>query len=71
LFLTHEQLIIVTHKKSKPAQARALKAMAIEHIIRPDGSPLVLCEHVEHVLGAPDTEKEKKNYEPNWKAITG
>ncbi|MBX6381461.1 MAG: DUF4224 domain-containing protein [Microbispora sp.] len=48
---TPDELIEITGKRQGAAQIRALRAMGIEHRMRPDGTPFVLRAHVEHLLG--------------------
>jgi hypothetical protein len=52
MILSHDELIELTGKRTKPAQTQALKFMRIEYRMRPDGSPVVLRSHVEKLLGA-------------------
>ena len=68
LFLTPEELQELTGRKRASAQIRALRAIGVEHKIRPDGHPVVLRAHVEALLGAtPGVSSEQ--YEPNWSMI--
>lgn len=66
--LTDEELVGITHKKRPSAQVRALRAMGIQHIVRPDGTVLVLASHVEHLLN-PGGRATVAPREPNWAAL--
>jgi hypothetical protein len=67
MFLTAAELADLTKRKLPRAQVRALRTMGIEHIIRPDGSPVVLRAHVEAMLGAP--ERPVVAAEPDWSSL--
>lgn len=67
LMLTPEELVELTHKQKSSAQIRALRAMGIDHKVRPDGSVAVLRSHVDKEMGAPK-EKRQAQWEPNWGA---
>lgn len=54
MFLTAAELLELTRKKRSDAQAAVLKALGIEHKVRPDGTVAVLKRHVEHLFGAPN-----------------
>jgi integrase len=41
-FLSYEEIQALTHRKVHSAQVRVLKAMGIEHRVRPDGSVAIL-----------------------------
>lgn len=68
MFLTEDELRQLTGKKQWPAQARALRAMGIQHKTRPDGHVLVLRSHVEALLGGAHEAKVAVP-EPDWSAI--
>ena len=51
MFLTFAELIELTGRRRRDAQAKALRYMGIAHKIRPDGSVAVLRAHVDQVLG--------------------
>lgn len=42
LSLTDDELVDLTRKRRPTAQVRALRALGIDHKVRPDGSVLVL-----------------------------
>lgn len=69
LFLDSEELAELTNKSRNSAQARVLKAMGIDHKIRPDGSVAVLRAHVEKLFGLVQQVRTKKVQEPNWNAL--
>lgn len=50
MFLTHEELIELTGRKVRNAQAKALNTMGVTHRRRPDGSVVVLKSHVDKLL---------------------
>jgi hypothetical protein len=71
-FLDHEEINGLTNKTRRPAQTRALRAMGIEHKVRPDGSIAILRGHIDKVFdGNPheSTSKRAKVASPNWVAI--
>ncbi|WP_082926362.1 DUF4224 domain-containing protein [Cupriavidus sp. D384] len=67
LTLSPDELKELTHKCRSSAQVRALRAMGIEHKVRPDGSVAVLRAHVDKEMGAPK-QKAVASWEPNWSA---
>jgi len=70
MFLTDTELTDLTGAKRRDARARALRAMGVEHRIRPDGSVIVLRSHVESLLGgAPPAIVSTSEPAPNWKAL--
>lgn len=71
-FLDHEEIHGLTNKKRRDAQAQALRAMSIDHRIRPDGSIAILRAHITKVFdgdSAEPTRKRPKEVGPNWAAI--
>lgn len=68
LTLSPDELKELTHKARSSAQVRALRAMGIEHKVRPDGSVAVLRSHVDAQMGAPKDGKTAREWEPNWSA---
>lgn len=70
-FLAREEINALTDKVRRPAQTKVLRAMGIEHKVRPDGSVAVLRAHINKVFdGNPDsTRKTAKVEGPNWGAI--
>ena len=70
MFLTISELRELTGKIQRNAQACALRAMGIEHKLRPDGSVAVLRSYIEQTLGLSESKpRNKKPIEPNWSAI--
>lgn len=70
LFLDRNELQALTQRSIRPAQVKVLKAMGIEHRVRPDGSVAVLRDHITKVFdGHPETKKQTKEAVPNWDAI--
>lgn len=64
MFLTDQEIADLTHRQRKPAQARVLTFMGIEHKPRPDGSLAVLRSHVERILGEGAILKIRRKTEP-------
>jgi hypothetical protein len=70
-FLQPDEIIDLTKRKVRPAQVRVLKAMGIEHRVRPDGSVAILRNHITKVFdGAPEVaSKHTPTVTPNWDAL--
>ena len=66
MFLTPDELVELTHRQRPAAQIRALRAMGVEHRVRPDGKPVVLRAHIEALLGA--AKPRRPRVEPDWSA---
>lgn len=64
MFLTPDEIAALTGKVRPSAQVRALRAMGIEHRIRPDGSPAVLRAALDPAQRAP------REALPDWSALT-
>lgn len=45
-FLSFKEIQALTQRKVRTAQVRVLKAMGIEHRVRPDGSVAILRSHI-------------------------
>jgi hypothetical protein len=71
MFLSQEQIVVLTGKQQPSAQRRALNAMGLTYKIRPDGSLVVLECHVQQELGGivQSSAPLPKSEEPNWGAI--
>lgn len=71
MFLTGEELTDLTGKKRKRAQSIALRQMGIDHIVRPDGVPIVVRSYFETVLDGKSKRslESKQEIEPNWDAV--
>ena len=70
MFLTAQELIELTGRHRGQAQAKILRALGIEHKIRPDGRVLVLTTHINKEFhGAEVNNVVNKPVEPNWGAI--
>lgn len=74
IFLLPEEIQILTQRKNKASQEAMLKAMGISHLLRPDGSVVVLRSHIEKILdGDADASLVKGSSNklpiPNWDAI--
>lgn len=69
-FLLAEEVKALTKRTVRPAQVRVLKAMGIEHRVRPDGSVAILRAHITKVFGGnPDAQRKAKTITPNWDAM--
>lgn len=68
MILTEDDLVLLTGKQQHRAQRRILDALGVTSRVRPDGSLVVLCAHVEEVLGLSSGGKVPKLPEPNWEA---
>jgi len=70
MFLTEAELTELTGAKRRDCRVRALRAMGVEHRIRPDGRVIVLRSHVEALLsGALTAIVSASSSEPNWSAL--
>lgn len=70
MFLDQEELTALTNRKVRPAQVKVLKAMGIDHKIRPDGSVVVLRDHITKVFnGHVESSTKTKTAVPNWDAM--
>jgi hypothetical protein len=67
MFLDAEELIELTGRRRRNSQIRALREMGIEHKIRPDGSVVVLTQHVIEQFGVKTKQESRPRTEPNWK----
>lgn len=69
-FLTSEEIQALTERSVRSAQVRVLKAMGIEHRVRPDGSVAILRAHIEKVFDGQSNQPRKQNTAtPNWDAM--
>ena len=70
MFLSDDELSGLTGAKRRETRVRALRAMGIEHRLRPDGHVIVLRSHIEALLGgAPGTIVSAPKTEPDWSAL--
>ena len=70
MFLTEAELTELTGAKRRETRVRALRAMGVEHRIRPDGRVIVLRSHVEALLGgALPAIVSGQELSPNWSAL--
>lgn len=69
MFLEPAEVRALTNRTQRVAQAAALRAMGIEHKIRPDGSVAVLRSHVEQQMGGGAARNDGKQSEPDWEAV--
>ena len=68
MFLNDEDFQFLTGAGRHDARVRALRAMGIEHRVRPDDRLIVLHSHVEELLGA-RPKANVHNMEPDWSAV--
>lgn len=59
LTLTKDELAELTGRKRSPAQARALRAMGIDHFTRPDGTVAVLREALQAPLASANVRERR------------
>lgn len=71
LFLEPSEIEGLTSRVRRSAQVKVLRALGIEHKVRPDGSVAILRDHVSKVFdGATNTsERRQRSVGPNWAAI--
>ena len=69
MFLSPDEIQLLTGKKFRSAQSEALRFMGIEHKVRPDGSIAVLKLHVEKVFGGIPEPKSEKKVILDWSVI--
>lgn len=69
-FLSAQEIQTLTDRKVRPAQVKVLKAMGIEHKVRPDGSVAILRAHIIKVFdGSTESNHQIKQAVPNWDAM--
>lgn len=71
MFLTDEELLQLTHRKTFKAQREFLQSVGIRFVVRPDGSNCVSKAHVEIVMGGAmvQNRSDQKRIEPNFAAL--
>lgn len=70
IFLTQDEIREMTGRVRYKSQAHVLSALGIEHMVRPDGSMLVLRAHVEQSLGGTTkTQTRQRVYEIDRSAL--
>lgn len=69
MFLTAHELRELTGKWRRSSQVAALRAMGVEHKVRPDGTVAVLLAHVNKLFGHDAKATKKKESQPDWSAI--
>jgi acetolactate synthase regulatory subunit len=71
LFLSQTEVVLLTGRTVRTAQVKALKAMGIEHKVRPDKSVAILRSHIEKVFDGQTQTNPKKQHQPtvNWDAM--
>lgn len=66
MFLTDEEIVELTRRRQRKAQAMQLRFLGIEHRTRADGSLVILRAHVEEVLGKMQAKRSATPTEPNF-----
>ena len=69
MFLSKKEICELTGRKRIDCQIRALGYMGVTFEIRPNGSVVVLREHIKKKLGCGEVNINKPQYEPNWGAV--
>lgn len=70
IFLTPEEIHTLTKRSYRPAQAKVLREMGIDHKIHPDGDVLILRSHINKVFNGDESQKPStESKEPNWGAF--
>lgn len=69
MFLTRDEVRALTKRIQYSAQTKVLRAMGIEHRVRPDGSLAVLRLHIEQIFGGVSEKRRQLSTEPNWGAL--
>lgn len=64
-FLTRDELSVLTGRTRASAQIRALRAMGIQHRVRPDGKAVVLWSDVQ----TDGVRRQQKPTEPDFGAL--
>jgi hypothetical protein len=67
MFLSPDEMVVLTGRRQRTAQARVLYAMGIRYVLRPDGVVVVSREHVETVMRG-QSSANSNTFEPNWQA---
>ncbi len=68
LTLSEKELRELTQRQKYTAQVKVLRAMGIEHRIRPDGTVAVLRSHLESLMGGARKTRKETEWQPNWSA---
>lgn len=69
MFLSKAELKALTNRMQYAAQIRTLRAMGIQHCVRPDGSVAVMRSHIEAIFGLQNRAISRTPTEPNWGAL--
>lgn len=69
MFLSKAELKALTNRIQYAAQVRTLRAMGIQHCVRPDGSVAVMRSHIEAIFGIENRATSRTPTEPNWGAL--
>lgn len=69
MFLTADELRELTGKLRRASQVVALRAMGVEHKVRPDGTVAVLLAHVNKIFGNDVKVTKIKDSKPDWSAM--
>ncbi|WP_454825917.1 DUF4224 domain-containing protein [Paraburkholderia xenovorans] len=66
MFLTNKELVELTDRRHRACQAQVLRALGIDHKVRPDGRVIVLRRHVEQQFGVSAERGKGRVTEPDW-----
>lgn len=69
MILSPAELVELTKRQRRDAQAKQLRFMGIEHKLRSDGTLAVSRAHAERELGGGAQTRPVKAEAPNWDAI--
>lgn len=70
-FLEQEEVEQLTNKVKRHSQVKALRAMGIEHKVRPDGTVATLRTHIEKAFDGQAAQRPSRQNAntPNWDAL--
>lgn len=72
-FLEQEEVEQLTNKIRRHSQVKVLRAMGIEHKVRPDGTVAILRTHIEKAFDgdrtASPSSRQRQPTIPNWDAL--
>lgn len=69
MFLSKAEIKALTNRIQYAAQIRSLRAVGIQHCVRPDGSVAVMRSHIEALFGVQNRTASRTPTEPNWGAL--
>ena len=69
MFLTADEVSLLTGRVQRRAQRAVLTALGVTHKVRPDGSLVVARAHGDQLFGVTPVMAVSKEIQPNWDAI--